>query len=631
MGKMQCFVSHCSDDRELVLGLDVILKKYYSDYDFFNTSKKDNALYAGEGRGEALRAALGESEVLIAIITDSYLRSTICISEISAFWFKGKPIIPLVYTRYGVDFLKELLGQSIIHINLYDKTPEKISTRAEEMIRSFENIGFWASDRDGAKAAFNDMFLTLDQARPTRCYIASKDEFEGINRYCHDFGVSRITNTSLPSTELISKLEQYQKIYIVSTTGANLIQTLAAQFIPGALAEGKEIYVLIPNRNSDFIKDVAEVESPNESLEHEKRFEREYNGVIYNLKECIRRAESMKPGCTGKIYIGCTYTMLRQTITLAVGEKNVWGWMSVTLPPKRTVDGTPSFEFTGETMDKTMADIVYGHVKRMMEVADRRGRLICLSEDPQFEAFDLDEVTGPGVAGSALAANSSKWNGNFEEAEQFWSEKRDLAMRNGLRNKGRHHLIEVAAQHPLLPDGTPDVEFAARLDRAVLLYQELVKQDPGVKIYVPGSVHCYKGEADICSLSESGKNYLIRKGIPEEAIFGEETNQKYKGDDGVYNTSDECYVAVQIFNNGNYKKIHCVCSPNQIMRKKLFYLAFGVIPYFYTVSTDEMAHDDIYEIFHSIPNILFKDHDWQGKDSEDGNRTRKERDPKYQQ
>ena len=54
------------------------------------------------------------------------------------------------------------------------------------------------------------------------------------------------------------------------------------------------------------------------------------------------------------------------------------------------------------------------------------------------------------------------------------------------------------------------------------------------------------------------------------------------------------------------------------------------IPYFYTVSTDEMAHDDIYEIFHSIPNILLNDHDWQGPDSADGNRTRRERNPKYQ-
>ena len=138
--------------------------------------------------------------------------------------------------------------------------------------------------------------------------------------------------------------EQYLKIYIVSTTGFNLIQTLSAQFIPNALVDGKEIYVLIPDRNSQFIRDVAEVEAPSEIIKHEKRFEREYNGVIYNLKECIRRAEDMKPGCTGKIYIGCTYTMLRQTITLAVKNDNIWGWVSVTLPPKRTVDGTSSFD-----------------------------------------------------------------------------------------------------------------------------------------------------------------------------------------------------------------------------------------------------------------------------------------------
>ena len=84
---------------------------------------------------------MGEPEVLIAVITDSYLRSTICISEISAFWYTGKPIIPL------------------------------------------------------------------------------------------------------PPMELISRLEQYQIIYIVSIMDTNMIQTLPAQFIPRALIEGKNLCV----------------------------------------------------------------------------------------------------------------------------------------------------------------------------------------------------------------------------------------------------------------------------------------------------------------------------------------------------------------------------------------------------
>ena len=56
-------------------------------------------------------------------------------------------------------------------------------------------------------------------------------------------------------------------------------------------------------------------------------------------------------------------------------------------------------------------------------------------------------------------------------------------------------------------------------------------------------------------------------------------NRRYKGEQGVYNTADECFVASRIFFDGDYRRLHCVCSPNQIQRKKLFYIAFGVIPY----------------------------------------------------
>lgn len=615
MEKVQCFISHCSDDKEVVQGVYSVLREYYGpNYEFFNTSQKENAIYAGEGRGPAIRKALNESEIMIAVITDSYLRSTICLSEISAFWFADKPIIPLVFSKYGVEFLKQLLGQSLIYINLYDRNTTKLKKRAEEMVRALDKVGFKTENPTEAMDAFDRIFREQNQADPTRCYIGSREEFDNINKYCNQFGVSKITNTSLSSDELISNLKKGKEIYIISTTGANLIQTLSAQFIPNALSRGVNIYVLIPNLKSGFIKDVAEMEAPNEVEEHEQRFAREFNGVVYNLKDCIRKAKKIDSGQMGKVYFGCSYTMLRQTITLAVNDDSIWGWMSVTLPPKRTVDGTPSFEFSGEHGTLSMANTVYGHVRQIVETAQRRGDFVDLAENESFMSF----------------SSKADWASGISDCEKYWSDVRKQAVNNTLSKKGRHQLIEVAAQHPLQSNGEPEDEFAARLDRAAALYQELCKQDPGVKIYVPGSVHCFMGEPDICSLSCAGKKYLIQKGIPEDAILGEEENHKYKGDEGVYNTADECFVASQIFVNGNFRKLHCICSPNQLLRKKLFYMVFGVIPYFYTVSTDEMAHDDIYEIFHSIPNILLNDHDWQGPDSADGNRTRRERNPKYQ-
>lgn len=63
----------------------------------------------------------------------------------------------------------------------------------------------------------------------------------------------------------------------------------------------------------------------------------------------------------------------------------------------------------------------------------------------------------------------------------------------------------------------------------------------------------------------------MEKGIPEENIFGEDMNYKYKGNLGVYNSADECYVASEIYKNGRYADLYSICSPNQMLRKQLFY------------------------------------------------------------
>ena len=91
--------------------------------------------------------------------------------------------------------------------------------------------------------------------------------------------------------------------------------------------------------------------------------------------------------------------------------------------------------------------------------------------------------------------------------------------------------------------------------------------------------------------------------------------------------ADECFVASKIFFDDRYKQVYCICSPNQLLRKQLFYMAFGVVPMMITVPCNELMHDPIYEIFESIPQVIMHDHTWQDDNSEQGRRTRKERNP----
>lgn len=212
--------------------------------------------------------------------------------------------------------------------------------------------------------------------------------------------------------------------------------------------------------------------------------------------------------------------------------------------------------------------------------------------------------------------NYLRWKNLYSEAKCHMKE---VSMRPGL-------LIEVAAQHPLTSDGKPNNEFSARLDRAIELYFHQCNNGQSVKVYVPGSLHKYEGIVDKTSLSDAGRQYLIERGVDESDIYGEDANIEFKGEEGVYNSSDECYVASCLFQKLAYGKLASFCSPAQLMRKALSYIQFGVIPDMYSVPCEHLFHDYIDEIFLHIP-VLIDDQTGLQVNSEEAMRLRKLRKP----
>lgn len=187
----------------------------------------------------------------------------------------------------------------------------------------------------------------------------------------------------------------------------------------------------------------------------------------------------------------------------------------------------------------------------------------------------------------------------------LWLDKYTAALETMEKSKttGSGILIEIAAQHPLKDGMYPAGEFQARLNLGLKLYNEFANKDI-VKFYIPGSKHQENGKADLVSLSEAGKNYLIDKGVPAENIFADDANSEIMGEKGVYNSTDECYVSCKLFKKYNFKELHLVCSPNQMMRKMLCYIDFGCFPNIHTASYEKMYHNPINEIFECIPKVL---------------------------
>ena len=629
MERKQCFISHCSDDKKLIDELGRVFLNCYdsANYQFFNTSQEEFSARAGKGLNNQLRSALEESELMIAVVTDSYIRSHICITEFCSFWYMNKPIIPLVYSEQGKDFVIKMMGEEMIRIDLFSKNDNEknnFGSESTQMVNAMKEYDFVPFVDKETRELFENVFNSFEQTKATREYIGSADVYKYINAFCNKSGIRRITEANLEDEYLLQRLDKSKNIYIVSTTGGNLISKLAADFFPSALAKGTNIYMFLPNRDSEFVKDVAEIEAPNDKEENEKRFARQFDEVVFNLKDSYKRSRIINDKGEGEVFLGCTYNLLRQTIMLAVYEDgSAWGWISVTMPPKRTIGDTVSLEFEGSIYDKSFAENVFSHVESVKNIAERRGTFIRLSENNNFKAWANTKMCESNDAGTDVLDRKT-----WDEAEAYWRDVYTKAVFNTSVKQGDAELIEVAAQHPLKSNGTPGVEFALRLDYAAHIYNEFKNQGKDVNIYVPGSVHCHEGKTDITSLSQAGVDYLVKKGVSREDLLGEEKNLLYKREDGVYNTADECYVASEIYRSGYYKRLHCVCSPNQLIRKKLFYLAFGVIPFYHTVSSENLAHNDIYELFHTIPNVLLFDHTWQSKDSMYGNRTREERMPK---
>ncbi len=599
----QCFISHCSDDLESIVGpLEELLSYHFDNrkYKFFCSSTSNNVLNPGESVSN-LKNRLKKSVCMIAVVTDSYLRSPISLTEFSAMWFSrnNDSVIPIAYSKEGQNYLKQEFISNIVYL---DATDNAFARRnAELFIKALRKNGFHSRNEQNLFDSLVDFFSKHKQVVPSRPYIGSGKTYENINRYCESRGIKRFTNGAVEVEVITKKLADKTDLYFVMTTGSGFIETYSKEFLPERLAVGTNIYMIIPNRKSDFCRDLALIESLENADKNLDRLTDEFDKVVKRLKFIILEAEAIaksKSTKRGHVYLCSAYTLLRQTIGLGKNnEGKCWGWMTTTIPPVRAIGKTPTIIFEGSLSKNCfLGKSIFEHINRLIEVSRSRNGIIELDSKSDFKGFDRDEVLD---LGERIDIENS-WEKKYTEALGLSKDRKELCDRV---------LIEIAAQHPLSGD-KPGEEFKARLDYGYHLYQSLLSLGKVVDIYVPGSIHQENGIVDSISLSKAGCNYLASKGVPEQHLYGEEENERFMGDYGVYNSCDECYVASMIFKQKAYGILHCVCSPNQVLRKQLFYLNFQIIPVIHTVTSNNMYHHFTSELFHSIPKVIYQYPNW---------------------
>ena len=251
----EIFVSHCSDDTEIMDNLTKILEDlFHSNVKVFNSYNDKSGVVAGEKVAKGLRKDLEKSDLMIAIITDSYERSLTCISEISSFWFCDKPVIPIIFNgEKGVKFISDLFHFSLSEIRVDKFDPSKCS---EKLINSIDSNGFHLPDKDKVKDIFKGFFESAKQSGTDRPFIGSDITYDSILKYCDKYGVKQLINET---QDIKKKLTDVKSLYIISTTGANLISHLH-KHLRELLLSGTDITVILPNKLSDVCNDIALVE-----------------------------------------------------------------------------------------------------------------------------------------------------------------------------------------------------------------------------------------------------------------------------------------------------------------------------------------------------------------------------------
>ena len=594
---MRIFISHCSDDAKLIDEYKHIFKTGKKDQIFFS-SDPQTGIKSGSELMTSINKEIKNCNLFVCIITENYVRSDFCLYEFNVATFltnKKMGFLPIVTNDNVYKRVKKTIEHlNLIYINAANK--KGFSYRFKEVFKA-------ANDND--IEGFREKLEAT--TRSTRNYVAMDENFyHNVVSYCEEQDICSMKNKITDNPVLIERVKKADEVVILSTTGASIIKVLASNALVDALKNKATIKIIVPNQDSDFLYDVARSERPDDTETRFKELHNEYDQAMGYLIEAYKKAKSQQDDI-GTIEYYCSYTLLRQTLVLTRINDDVYGSMSTTLPPRRTVDGTPTITFNGKISENKMSSFLFEHAYGIIQNAKRNGDVIVIDEHSDKKPFYLEKTSV-----------RDYWINKCEEA------KKKMIAQDVISDS---ILIEIAAQHPLTKSGEPGKEFKARLERGIELYNSYKEQNLEVKIFIPGSLHKYKGVVDVCSLSQSGINYLLAKGIPQEDIYEESILYKYKGEDGVYNTADECYVASKIFYDDNYAQLVSVCSPNQVLRKTLLYIEFGIIPYCYSVPVDKMYHNAIDELFDNINYILFKDHDCQNPNSEFFISSRKERKP----
>lgn len=563
---MKIFISHeTSDYKEIKPIIESIYRIFGNKFRFFNSSEKFDGSNPKDDVKTNIDRELTDADFVLIFATPNFICSEYCLYEVSVASFLKKPVYIFNFNQKSADVIAKIIGKNLVYIDCLSSEKAELSFAnfAYSVARDYD-VGV---SKEEISHHLENSFNSSKNLQRKRMFIGASQEIINLENYSNKMGIYEFRNTTIDMDTLHDKLVNVKELYIVSTTGYDLISKLSVSIFKELLESGTKIFIFNAKTNSEFLKDIAIIENAENSKENLRRLNDEINGGYLLVNEVLN---SVSDKCKGEIRFYPIKTLLRQTATLAIyNDDSTWGWMLTTIPPNRTRDNTPFFMFKNCCVDEGMSKIIFSHIKGLIKTNSINASI------NQNVSYDED-----------------KWMSLLDKANLNFLNDFNDPDKEGI-------LIEIAAQHPLKSDGTPGSEFQERLNRGFQLYNEF-KNNEEVYIYIPGSCHDDSG----VSLSDAGKKYLLAKGIPESHVYGDAIQEEIMNNKGVYNSFEECFVTYSIYKQKNFRKVFSVCSPYQMSRKILFYILLGIVVEAIPVYCRKMWHNIIKENFEDIPFLL---------------------------
>lgn len=200
-------------------------------------------------------------------------------------------------------------------------------------------------------------------------------------------GITHIKIGNAPEDVLKEKIASAKCVKILSTTGRALLSTYGSAFAEMLRNQGV-LKFLLPNPGSSFLEDVEKIENRSKT----NTVHREFLDTMGYLRRSLQRAENK-----GTIYVGCSYSLLRQTEILCIDpEDQIWSWITMTMPPLKAAGETLSFGAQSVQKNSTEALAYQANLyfDSLWDYAEKQKSVINFNKNQSLQFFYLEQQTG---------------------------------------------------------------------------------------------------------------------------------------------------------------------------------------------------------------------------------------------